>query len=121
MPSNGNAHARAGLDCFMRERYKDAAKHYAKAVRAGGKGIDDWRKMEALAEANAKAESSVRHDWNDSTAKKFLVRLLTMPNAPWPQRMEIRSPPNTLRCANPAFFTTFPSFMSSSTSMRRAA
>jgi Animal haem peroxidase len=56
MPSNGNAHARAGLDCFMRERYKDAAKHYAKAVRAGGKGIDDWRKMEALAKANAKAE-----------------------------------------------------------------
>jgi hypothetical protein len=53
---NGDAHAQAGLDCFIRERYKDAAKHYAKAVRAGGTGIDDWRKMQALAEANAKAE-----------------------------------------------------------------
>jgi hypothetical protein len=56
---NGNAHARAGLDCFMRERYKDAAQHYAKAVRAGGTDIDDWRKMQALAEANAKAEIHV--------------------------------------------------------------
>jgi hypothetical protein len=56
---NGNAHARAGLDCFMRERYKDAAKHYAKAVQAGGTNIDDWRKMQALAEANAAAEINV--------------------------------------------------------------
>jgi hypothetical protein len=56
---NGDAHARAGLDCFMRELYKDAAKHYAKAVQAGGTNIDDWRKMQALAEANATAEISV--------------------------------------------------------------
>ena len=56
MPPNGDAHALAGLACFMREHYKDAAKHYAKAVQAGGKDIDDWRKMQALAEANAKAE-----------------------------------------------------------------
>jgi hypothetical protein len=56
MAPNGDAHALAGLACFMRERYEDAAKHYARAVRAGGKGIDDWRKMQALAEANAKAE-----------------------------------------------------------------
>ena len=56
MAPNGDAHALAGLACFMRERYEDAAKHYARAVRAGGKGIDDWRKMQALAGANAKAE-----------------------------------------------------------------
>jgi hypothetical protein len=56
---NGNAHARAGLDCFMRERYEDAAKDYAKAVQAGGTNIDDWRKMQALAEANATAEINV--------------------------------------------------------------
>jgi Animal haem peroxidase len=53
---SGNAHARAGLDCFMRELYKDAANHYAKAVQAGGTHVDDWRKMQALAEANATAE-----------------------------------------------------------------
>jgi hypothetical protein len=56
MAPNGDAHALAGLACFMRERYKDAAKHYAKAVQAGGKDIDDWRKMQALAEANATAK-----------------------------------------------------------------
>jgi Animal haem peroxidase len=73
MPPNGDAHARAGLDCFMRERYTDAAKHYAKAVQAGGKYIDDWRKMQALAEANAIAEINVEVPKSEYFDRKKLL------------------------------------------------
>jgi hypothetical protein len=56
---SGDVYALAGLAYFKKECYHDAAEHYAKAVQAGGAGIDDWRKMQALAEANATAEINV--------------------------------------------------------------
>jgi hypothetical protein len=58
---NGNAHARAGLACFMREDYPGAVRHYKAAIQAGGPPRDclDWREMLALAEANATAEINV--------------------------------------------------------------
>jgi hypothetical protein len=53
---NGNTYALEGLAHFKLEHYRAAARRYAKAVRAGGPNVDDWRKMKALAKANAKAE-----------------------------------------------------------------
>ena len=47
--------------------------------------------------ARAKHPARARGHRNDITAKKFLVRLSTTPQAPLAQRMEIRSAPKTLR------------------------
>jgi hypothetical protein len=58
---SGGPHARAGLASFKREDYPDAVLHYEKAIRAGGSAREcrEWRKMHALAEANAEAEIHV--------------------------------------------------------------
>jgi Animal haem peroxidase len=56
---NGEVYALEGLIWFRRERYKDAADSYAKAIQAGGKNIGDWREMHALAQANAAAGINV--------------------------------------------------------------
>jgi hypothetical protein len=52
---DGKTYALAALAHFKREEYEDAAKHYAEAVKAGGTDAADWRKMQALANANATA------------------------------------------------------------------
>jgi hypothetical protein len=56
---DGEKSALAGLACFKRQKYDEAAKHYAKAIQAGGKGINDWREMFAFAQANATAKVNV--------------------------------------------------------------
>src|ERR1700719_1415081 len=56
---SGDVYALAGLAYFKKECYHNAAEHYAKACHAGGAGIDDWRKWQALAKANATAEINV--------------------------------------------------------------
>jgi hypothetical protein len=56
---NGDLYALEGLAWFMGERYKLAAQSYAKAIGAGGKSIDDWREMHALALANAATRINV--------------------------------------------------------------
>jgi hypothetical protein len=57
-PSSGKKHADAGLAFFKKERYSDAAKEYRAAMKAGGatREIKEWKRMAALAEANAIAE-----------------------------------------------------------------
>jgi hypothetical protein len=54
---NGRLDAQAGLDCFMREDYPGAVRHYAAAIKAGGSARDrrEWQKMLNLAQANATA------------------------------------------------------------------
>jgi hypothetical protein len=52
---DGKTYALAALAHFKCEEYEDAAKHYAEAVKAGGTYAADWRKMQALANANATA------------------------------------------------------------------
>jgi hypothetical protein len=58
---NGNQDAQAGLDCFKREDYPGAVRHYEAAIQAGGSPDDrrDWGAMLALSEANAIAKINV--------------------------------------------------------------
>src|ERR1700754_2229980 len=56
---DGNSCALAALAHFKREEYKVAKKLYAEAVTAGGTEAADWRRMKALADANATAEIDV--------------------------------------------------------------
>jgi Animal haem peroxidase len=53
---DGKACALAALAHFKLEEYEDAAKLYAEAVIAPGAHEADWRKMQALAEANVTAQ-----------------------------------------------------------------
>jgi len=56
---DGKTYALAALAHFKREEYEDAEKLYAEAVTAGGTDAADWRKMQALADANATAQINV--------------------------------------------------------------
>ncbi len=56
---DGKTYALAALAHFKREEYEDAEKLYAEAVTAGGTDAADWRKMQALAKANASAKINV--------------------------------------------------------------
>jgi Animal haem peroxidase len=56
---DGKTYALAGLARFKLQHYRAAEELYAKAVVAGGTHIRDWRKMQALADANATADISV--------------------------------------------------------------
>ena len=56
---DGKSCALAALAHFKREEYKVAKKLYAEAVTAGGTEAADWRRMKALADANATAEIDV--------------------------------------------------------------
>ncbi len=56
---DGKSCALAALAHFKREEYKKAAELYGEAVTAGGTDAADWRKMKALAKANATAEIDV--------------------------------------------------------------
>jgi hypothetical protein len=56
---DGKTYALAGLARFKLQHYRAAEELYGKAVAAGGTYIDDWRKMHALADANATADISV--------------------------------------------------------------
>jgi hypothetical protein len=56
---DGKTYALAALAHFKREEYKYAAELYGEAVTAGGTEAADWRKMQALADANATAEIDV--------------------------------------------------------------
>jgi hypothetical protein len=60
---DADTYALAALARFKLQHYRAAEKLYAKAEAAsgksGGKYIDDWRKMRALADANATADISV--------------------------------------------------------------
>jgi hypothetical protein len=59
--STGRRRARLGRECFMREDYPGAVRHYKAAIKAGGspRDLQDWREMLAIAEANAIADISV--------------------------------------------------------------
>src|ERR1700739_1973140 len=62
MPApNGRQHARLGRDCFMREDYPGAVRHYKAAIKAGGspRDLQDWGEMLAIAEANATSKIKV--------------------------------------------------------------
>jgi Animal haem peroxidase len=62
MPAlSGRQHARLGRDCFMREDYPGAVRHYKAAIKAGGSRRDreDWGAMLAIAEANATSKIKV--------------------------------------------------------------
>ena len=56
---DGKTYALAALAHFKSEQYKAANELYAKAVKANGTDAADWRKMQALANANATARIEV--------------------------------------------------------------
>jgi Animal haem peroxidase len=60
-PRDGKTYALAGLAYFKLEKYRRAARHYAKAVKAGGskQELSDWAEMRALARANGRAAINV--------------------------------------------------------------